>query len=107
MGRYKFIAVLRLAGPFGRPALARPRRVRGVTPTRLSDFHLKRLRIRCDVLSQSLQPSRGDGVPVERDMHFEADKTLSAYAEEARAEGRIVSEAHNAAGLAGGVLRLF
>jgi hypothetical protein len=40
-------------------------------------------------------------------MHFEADKTLSANAEEARAEGRIVSEAHNAAGLAGGVLRLF
>jgi hypothetical protein len=29
-------------------------------------------------------------LPIERDMHFEADKTLSAYAEEARAHGRIV-----------------
>jgi Protein of unknown function (DUF2958) len=31
------------------------------------------------------------GLPVERDMHFEADKTLSAYANEARAQGRIVT----------------
>jgi Protein of unknown function (DUF2958) len=31
------------------------------------------------------------GLPVERDMHFEADKTLSAYATEARAHGRIVT----------------
>ena len=31
------------------------------------------------------------GLPVERDEHFEADKTLSAYANEARAHGRIVT----------------
>ena len=31
------------------------------------------------------------GLPIERDMHFEADKTLSAYADEARAHGRIVT----------------
>jgi hypothetical protein len=31
------------------------------------------------------------GLPVERDLHFDADKTLSAYADEARAHGRIVS----------------
>ena len=31
------------------------------------------------------------GLPVERDMHFEADKTISAYADEARARGRIVT----------------
>ena len=31
------------------------------------------------------------GLPVERDLHFDADKTLSAYAEEARAHGRIVT----------------
>jgi len=31
------------------------------------------------------------GLPLERDEHFEATKTLSAYAEEARAHGRIVT----------------
>jgi hypothetical protein len=31
------------------------------------------------------------GLPVERDQHFDADKTLSAYADEARAHGRIVT----------------
>jgi hypothetical protein len=31
------------------------------------------------------------GLPVERDMHFEANKPISAYAEEARARGHIVS----------------
>jgi hypothetical protein len=31
------------------------------------------------------------GLPVERDMHFEADKTIGAYASEARAHGRIVT----------------
>lgn len=31
------------------------------------------------------------GLPVERDLHFVADKPLSAYAEEARAAGRIVA----------------
>ena len=31
------------------------------------------------------------GLPVERDLHFDADKTLSAYADEARAYGRIVT----------------
>jgi hypothetical protein len=31
------------------------------------------------------------GLPVERDRHFEADKSLSAYANEARARGHIVT----------------
>jgi hypothetical protein len=31
------------------------------------------------------------GLPVERDIHFVADKPLSAYAEEARVQGRIVA----------------
>jgi hypothetical protein len=31
------------------------------------------------------------GLPVERDLHFVADKSLSAYAEEARANGRIIA----------------
>ena len=31
------------------------------------------------------------GLPVERDAHFVANKPLSAYAEEARAKGRIVT----------------
>jgi hypothetical protein len=31
------------------------------------------------------------GLPVERDAHFTADKSLSAYADEARAKGRIVA----------------
>lgn len=31
------------------------------------------------------------GLPVERDLDFVADKPLSAYAEEARAKGRIVA----------------
>jgi hypothetical protein len=30
-------------------------------------------------------------LPVERDLHFEADKTISAYADEARARGHIVT----------------
>jgi hypothetical protein len=30
-------------------------------------------------------------LPIERDEHFDADKTISAYAEEARAHGRIVT----------------
>jgi hypothetical protein len=31
------------------------------------------------------------GLPVERDLHFEADKAISAYAEEARSLGHIVT----------------
>jgi hypothetical protein len=31
------------------------------------------------------------GLPVERDRHFEAEKTISAYADEARVHGRIVT----------------
>ena len=31
------------------------------------------------------------GLPVERDMHFIAEKPLSAYADEARANGRILA----------------
>lgn len=31
------------------------------------------------------------GLPVERDLHFVGDKPLSAYAEEARKQGRIVA----------------
>jgi hypothetical protein len=35
---------------------------------------------------------RGElGLPVERDRHFIANKTISAYADEARAQGRIVT----------------
>ena len=39
-----------------------------------------------------LQSVRGKlGLPIERDRSFDADKTLSAYAEEARSAGRIVA----------------
>jgi hypothetical protein len=39
-----------------------------------------------------LQSVRGKlGLPVERDRHFEADKSISAYAEEARGLRRIVA----------------
>lgn len=31
------------------------------------------------------------GLPVERDLHFKADKTLTAYADEARGLGRIAA----------------
>ncbi|MCD9892103.1 DUF2958 domain-containing protein [Bradyrhizobium japonicum] len=31
------------------------------------------------------------GLPVERDLHFTADKPISAYAAEARAKGRIIA----------------
>jgi hypothetical protein len=31
------------------------------------------------------------GLPVERDLHFEADKTIAAYADEARTRGHIVT----------------
>jgi hypothetical protein len=31
------------------------------------------------------------GLPIERDLHFEADKTISAYADEARSRGHIVT----------------
>ena len=42
----------------------------------------------------TLQPPlpRGKlGLPVERDLHFEADKTISAYAEETRTRWRIAA----------------
>ena len=39
-----------------------------------------------------LQAVRGRfGLPVERDLHFKATKTISAYAREARLAGRIVA----------------
>lgn len=39
-----------------------------------------------------LQSVRGHlGLPIERDLHFEADKTISAYAREARLAERIVT----------------
>lgn len=39
-----------------------------------------------------LQSVRGRlGLPIERDLHFEADKTISAYAREARLAERIVT----------------
>jgi hypothetical protein len=31
------------------------------------------------------------GLPVERDQHFIANKTISAYADEARAQGNIIT----------------
>ena len=39
-----------------------------------------------------LRTVRGQlGLPVERDLHFDADKALSAYADEARARGHIIT----------------
>ena len=39
-----------------------------------------------------LQSARGRlGLGIERDLHFEADKTISAYADEARIQRRIVA----------------
>jgi len=44
------------------------------------------------VSMHELRDIRGPlGLPIERDEHFEADKTLSAYADQARAHGRIVT----------------
>jgi Protein of unknown function (DUF2958) len=44
------------------------------------------------VSMHELRDLRGPwGLPIERDMHFEADKPISAYADEARAHGRIVT----------------
>jgi len=44
------------------------------------------------VCMHELRDLRGPlGLPVERDQHFDADKTLSAYAAEARQHGRIVT----------------
>ena len=44
------------------------------------------------VSMRELRELRGPlGLPVERDLHFDADKTLSAYAAEARTRGRIVT----------------
>ena len=41
---------------------------------------------------RELREVRGPlGLPIERDLHFEADKPISAYAEEARARGRIAA----------------
>jgi hypothetical protein len=39
-----------------------------------------------------LQSVRGKlGLPIERDLHFTAIKTISAYADDARAQGRIIA----------------
>jgi hypothetical protein len=44
------------------------------------------------VSMHELRDLRGPlGLPIECDMHFEADKTLSAYALEAREHGRIIT----------------
>jgi hypothetical protein len=44
------------------------------------------------VSMHELRDLRGPlGLSIERDMHFDADKTLSAYADEAREYGRIVT----------------
>jgi hypothetical protein len=44
----------------------------------------------CFVLVRELEELRGPlGLPVERDRHFVARKTLAGYAEDARAHGRI------------------
>jgi hypothetical protein len=44
------------------------------------------------VCMREIRELRGPlGLPVERDLHFDANKTLSAYADEARAYGRIVT----------------
>lgn len=44
------------------------------------------------VCMREIRELRGPlGLPVERDLHFEADKTLSAYADEARAHGLIAT----------------
>jgi hypothetical protein len=44
------------------------------------------------VSMHELRDLRGPlGLPIERDTHFEADKTLSADATEARAEGHIAT----------------
>jgi Protein of unknown function (DUF2958) len=42
-------------------------------------------------LAEIMEVRGGLGLPVERDIHFVADKPLSAYAEEARVKGRIVA----------------
>jgi hypothetical protein len=44
------------------------------------------------VCMRELREARGPlGLPIERDLHFDANKTLSAYADDARAHGRIVT----------------
>jgi hypothetical protein len=44
------------------------------------------------VCMSELRELRGPlGLPIERDLHFEADKPLSAYAAEARERGRIAT----------------
>jgi len=44
------------------------------------------------VSTREIRELRGPlGLPVERDLHFDADKTLSAYAADAREHGRIVT----------------
>jgi hypothetical protein len=44
------------------------------------------------VCMRELHGLRGPlGLPIERDLHFRADKTLSAYADEARTHGRVVT----------------
>jgi len=53
------------------------------------------------VCMYELRDLRGPfGLPIERDLHFDADKTLSAYAAEAREHGRI--DASSPDGISGG-----
>ncbi len=42
-------------------------------------------------LAELMTARGGLGLPVERDLHFKADKPISAYAREARLAGRIVA----------------
>jgi hypothetical protein len=57
----------------------------------LCDLGMGEPELGCVSLSE-LATVRGKlGLPVERDRHFEADKTISAYAEQARELMRIVA----------------
>jgi Protein of unknown function (DUF2958) len=59
-------------------------------------FGLRDLGLGCPALGYvnltELRTVRGKlGLPIERDLHFEADKPISAYADEARCRGHIVT----------------
>lgn len=59
-------------------------------------FGLYDLGLGCPELSyvslNELRTERGKlGLPVERDLHFDADKPISVYADEARTRGHIVT----------------
>ena len=64
---------------------------RNINISRRTDVYTKSLTILHTASSKRTHPRGPLGLPIERSMHFAADKPLSVYADEARSGGHIAT----------------